>query len=61
MNEPKDPFASGFMNLDQASKYLRIHKQTLYRLCKKNKLIHFRVGSRFRIPNDVVERLLKTT
>lgn len=47
-----------FLTVPEASKLLRLHQMTVYRMCKKRQIPRIRVGGSWRIPSDVVERMM---
>ena len=57
--DPED-IKSPFMTAKETAKYLQIHKITLYRLVKENKLPFFRIGGKgsIRFKLDDLERVL---
>ena len=44
------------LTLSEAAAYLRLHIMTLYRLSKKKKIPLFKVGGRWRIRKDDLEK-----
>ena len=44
------------LNVSELSKYLHIHKTTIYRLLREGKLPGFRVGSDWRFHVDAIEQ-----
>lgn len=54
-----DPFERTFLTVPEVAGILRLHQITVYRMLKKKELPSFRVGGRWRIPSDVIDRLLK--
>jgi excisionase family DNA binding protein len=44
------------LNVSELSKYLHIHKTTIYRLLREGKLPGFRVGSDWRFNVDAIEQ-----
>ena len=43
------------MNVDDLSKYLRIHRSTIYRLLKRGELPGFKIGSDWRFNIDAID------
>jgi excisionase family DNA binding protein len=46
------------MTIDEAAKYLRIHKSTMYRLIKKKQIPAIKVGGRWRFRKDKIDSWL---
>jgi excisionase family DNA binding protein len=44
------------LNVSELSKYLQIHKTTIYRLLREGKLPGFRIGSDWRFNVDAIEQ-----
>jgi excisionase family DNA binding protein len=45
------------MNPEEVAKYLRIHKMTVYRLCKERKLPFCKVGGSIRFPKYKIDEM----
>jgi excisionase family DNA binding protein len=48
-----------FLTVDELSEYLHVHKTTIYRMLKQEKLPGFRVGTDWRFDLDVVEQWVR--
>ena len=46
------------MTIDEAAKYLRIHKSTIYRLAKGGRIPASKVGNKWRFRKDVIDQWL---
>jgi len=46
------------MTIDEAARYLRIHKSTVYRLSKGGRLPASKVGNKWRFRKDVIDQWL---
>ena len=46
------------MTIDEAAKYLRIHKSTVYRLAKGGRIPASKVGNKWRFRKDVIDQWL---
>jgi len=46
---------SEMMTVKEVAAYMRVHPSTIYRLIKKNRLPHFRVGSDHRFPKTAID------
>jgi excisionase family DNA binding protein len=46
------------MTIEETAKYLRIHRSTIYRLIKKNKIPSIKVGGRWRFRKDKIDSWL---
>ena len=46
------------MTIDEAAKYLRIHKSTIYRLAKNGQIPASKVGNKWRFRKDVIDQWL---
>lgn len=51
-------FKSDYMTIEATSKYLGLHKMTIYRLFREKKLPGFRIGGRWRTKKDVLDEFL---
>jgi len=46
------------MTVEDISKYLQLHRNTVYKLCKANRLPHYRVGKKIRFNKNAIDRIL---
>jgi excisionase family DNA binding protein len=44
------------LTLEEVAEYLRVHRATIYRLLKKNKIPGFRVGGDWRFNRESIDR-----
>jgi excisionase family DNA binding protein len=44
------------LNVSELSKYLRVHKTTIYRMLRQGRLPGFRIGSDWRFSVEAIER-----
>lgn len=46
------------MTVDELAKYLRMHKQTIYRMALEGRLPAYRVGNRWRFRKELIDAWL---
>jgi excisionase family DNA binding protein len=51
----RNTFSGGVMTVTEVADYLRIHRSTVYRLLKDNRIPAFRVGSDWRFSRDAID------
>ena len=49
------------LTVDEVAKILRVSRQTIYVLCRENKLPHFKVGTKLRFKKADIDVLMNTT
>ena len=47
-----------FLTVDETAELFRVDKRTIYRRLEDGTIPHIRLGLKYRIPRDVVERML---
>jgi excisionase family DNA binding protein len=47
------------LTVSEVSRYLRIHRTTLYRLLRKHQVAAFKIGNDWRITSEAMDRWLK--
>jgi excisionase family DNA binding protein len=45
--------------LEEASKYLRVHEQTIYKMARSGKLPGMKIGRSWRFHKDILDAMLK--
>lgn len=48
-----------FLTVTQAAEILRVHPNTIRRLCNRGELPHFKLHSQIRIPKDAFDKMLE--
>jgi excisionase family DNA binding protein len=49
------------LTVEEVAKILRVSRQTIYILCQKGKLPHFKVGTKLRFKKQEIEALTNTS
>ena len=48
-----------YMNIKEVADYLRLHQNTVYRLCKNGEIPHQRIGTTIRVHKEDLASYLK--
>lgn len=58
--DKKRRYKPSIMTLPEVAKYIRVHKSTVYRMLKQNRIPAIKVGNQWRFKKDRIDRWLET-
>jgi len=58
--DKKRRYKPSIMTLPELAKYIRVHKSTVYRMLKQNRIPAIKVGNQWRFKKDRIDRWLET-
>lgn len=58
--DTKKRYKPSIMTLPELAKYIRVHKSTVYRMLKQNRIPAIKVGNQWRFKKDRIDRWLET-